>query len=126
VRWSYSAQRAFKLHPGLSRKSCYLHISECDQGTPSIATLRRTSRVLIISWFFGGFALAVLGLAVHRIFLIPLFALFVLVGIWTMRLRCSRCGHPIHKYEATVAGVRFFYWAPWIPKRCSRCNTRIP
>lgn len=87
--------------------------------------LRRTSRALLIAWFFLGFPLGLLA-AVHPLFVISPLALLAVVGIWSMRLRCARCGHPIHKHYVVLAGATFSYWAPWIRKRCLRCHAEIP
>lgn len=96
-----------------------------DAGRPLNAGLRRTSRALLIAWFVLGFPLGLL-VAIHPLFLIGPVALLAVVGIWSMLLRCARCGHPIHKHYVEVAGATFSYWAPWIPKRCLRCHAEIP
>src|SRR5262249_26809317 len=88
--------------------------------------LRWTSRVLVTAWVGGGLVFGLLAVTVHVLFLIPLVLLLAVIGVWSMRLRCARCEHPIQKHYLEAGGMRLAYWAPWIPKYCHRCHARIP
>lgn len=44
-------------------------------------------------------------------------------GLYTLSLRCERCGTPMYKRRITLLGAEFSYWGGFtIPKNCSNCG----
>jgi hypothetical protein len=47
-------------------------------------------------------------------------------GLYTVTLRCPRCGTPMMKRTARIFGMVFTYWGGFtIPKDCSQCGDRF-
>ena len=52
------------------------------------------------------------------VFAAPFVVVFVVLGVWLVRLRCPRCKYPLFKGNA--AG-HFAVWLPIPPRECRRC-----
>lgn len=47
-------------------------------------------------------------------------------GLYTLTLRCPRCGTPMMKRTTRIFDVVFTYWGGFtIPKDCSQCGNRF-
>lgn len=90
-------------------------------------SLRRRSlyALLLAGLNFIGFA--ILTVNVSHAFGWPMVLIPVVAGLYLLSLRCPRCGTPIYKRKATLAGIELTYWGGWrIPRRCSSCTAEIP
>lgn len=47
-------------------------------------------------------------------------------GIYTLSLRCPRCGTPMMKRTGRIFDMEFTYWGGFtIPKHCAQCGHRF-
>ena len=75
------------------------------------------SFAITILWIPLGFFFGYLVLEIGVYFLIPLFLLFFSVGIYTLLVRCPKCGKPVF--------YNYFFWSPWAPRKCRRCGYKL-
>lgn len=85
-------------------------------------TLRTKYRVAIFLWFINAAALSLAALYLSAYFFIALFALFVVVGVYSLSLRCPSCGKKILYNPVNMFGAELWVWTSWIPKRCTQCG----
>ena len=85
----------------------------------SLKTKTLAVNVLVLG---SGFFFGLLAVLVHGAFLILTFGVVVGGGIWSLRVRCPRCGTPVFKKEVTAFDVRWRYWGGFTPPRCRRCG----
>jgi hypothetical protein len=94
--------------------------------TEGISLRKRSLNALLLAGSnFVGFA--ILTVSMNHGFAWPMVLIPVGAGFYLLSLRCARCGTPIYKRKATLAGIELTYWGGWrIPRRCSSCAAEIP
>ncbi len=89
-------------------------------------TVRVKYRLTVFLWFVNGLALLLGALYLSGFLVIPLVALFLVVGLYTMSLRCPACGKRVLYNPVRLFGVELNMWTSWIPKRYTRCGKEMP
>jgi hypothetical protein len=74
---------------------------------------------LIAIWFGGGLPLLLLAVAVHPVFLVPLFLLMIFVGTTTLESRCPRCRAKVLKRNPDLVMSPYL---GWLPRECPKCG----
>ena len=87
--------------------------------------IRTRYRIAIFLWFINGTAFILGALYITKYFLIPLFVLFIGIGLYTISLKCPNCGKRVLHNPVTIFGVELYIWTSWIPKRCSKCKVEF-
>jgi hypothetical protein len=84
--------------------------------------IRTKYRLLILLWFVCGSILILSTIYVSGNFLILLIFFQLLVGVYSMLLRCPNCGKPV-----LMKGEKwpYSYWTIWIPENCTKCREKI-
>jgi hypothetical protein len=81
--------------------------------------------ISIIAWFVLGLPLLLLSLVVSGFFFIPIMALMLAVGSYTLSLRCPNCNARAIYNPIRVLGLQIWCYTPWIPSECSRCGHKL-
>jgi hypothetical protein len=84
--------------------------------------IRTKNRITALVWFVGGLLNLWLILKLSQWFLISLFTLFILVALYSLSLKCPKCGKPVLNNPIRVFGVELWLTTPWVPKKCTRCG----
>ena len=58
-------------------------------------------------------------------FVIPLVVLLLVIGLYTISLRCPHCGKRVLYNPLTILGTTIWIWTAWIPKRCTECGKEL-
>ena len=88
--------------------------------------VRTKYRIAIFLWFINAPALLLATLYLNQYFLIPLFAVFAIVGLYTLLLKCPRCGKKVLYNPINIFGTELWVWTSWIPKSCTQCGEKMP
>jgi len=93
--------------------------------------IRTKFRILFFSLFFFGISSGFLSYIINPEF-IPLFglALFFLIGISAINLRCPNCNKPVlYNFYPNLSklfyGKEKWLWTFWVPRKCQKCGTEI-
>lgn len=86
--------------------------------------IRTKYRIAIFLWFLIGPAL-LFGTHMSQYFFIPLFILFIVLGLYAVLLKCPECGKSVLNNPIRVFGTEFYIWTCWIPKKCTRCGIEL-
>ena len=90
-------------------------------------TLRRRALIaglFVALNFFGAMGFVALGIDQRLVWL----AILIAVGasIYTLTLRCPRCGTSMMKRTGQIFDIEFTYWGGFtIPKHCSKCGLKF-
>jgi hypothetical protein len=89
-------------------------------------TVRTKYRIAIFLWLVNGSALGLGTVYVSDYFIIPLlFFLMLVIGLYTILLRCPHCAKRVLYNPFTFLGTTIWIWTSWIPKRCTRCGKEL-
>jgi len=87
--------------------------------------IRTKFKIAIFLWFLVGFPL-LLGTSISEYFFVPLFTLFLAIGLYTVLLKCPNCGKSVLNNPVKIFGTEFYIWTCWVPKKCSKCGAEFP
>ena len=87
--------------------------------------MRKKLVISLIIWFVCGFNLLIAIVEISELFLIPLFLLALVLGLWINTMKCPKCGKPVTYNPIKIFGVNIYFWTPWIPKKCSKCGHEL-
>jgi len=88
-------------------------------------TIRTKYRIAIFLWFILGSGL-LFGTYFSEYFFVPLFILFLISGVYTLLLRCPKCGKSVLNKPVRIFGTELYIWICWVPGKCSKCGTEFP
>lgn len=87
--------------------------------------LRTKFFLITVIWLGGGSVLLLMTIKLGEIFLIPLILLQIVLGGYSMFLKCPECGKPVLHNPISIFGIKFNAWTAWIPENCSKCGTEL-
>jgi len=88
-------------------------------------TLRTKFHIALFLWFVNGLALGLGIVYVSNHFIIPLLFLMLIIGLYTISLKCPQCGKRALYNPFTIFGTTVWIWTAWIPKRCTQCGKNL-
>jgi hypothetical protein len=92
---------------------------------PKKFTVRKKYRIALFLWFVNACALMLGAVGISAYFLIPLVVLLLIIGLYTISLKCSRCGKRVLYNPFTILGTTIWIWTAWIPKKCTQCGNEL-
>ena len=66
-----------------------------------------------------------LSIYVNEIFMVVLLCVAILLGIYSMLLKCPNCGKKVLQNSYNILGLEMELWTVWIPKKCQKCGETI-
>ena len=82
------------------------------------------ANLFVVLNFLGAMGFVALDFDQRLIWLAIIIA--VAAGVYTLTLRCPRCGTPMMKRTVRIYDMVFTYWGGFtIPKNCSQCSDRF-
>jgi hypothetical protein len=87
--------------------------------------LRARYRFAILIFAVNGMVLIFLSLHFSELFLIALFILLLVCGLYTINLKCPVCGKPVLLNPVNNLGIEMYAYTPTIPCNCSKCGTEL-
>jgi DNA-directed RNA polymerase subunit RPC12/RpoP len=92
----------------------------------TLASRTRALLLVFVLWPLFGLAIVSLSLQVSAWFAVLLLPALFLFQKYFSTIRCEYCGKPLAWNELTLPrklfGVRFSWWTPFVPRRCSSCG----
>ncbi len=95
------------------------HIVHGHRGT----CVRKKALFALALTLINMFGLLIMVIQFDNMFLLPLFGVMVIGGVYLLSLRCPHCSERIYKRKTRIQGIEVTYWGGFlIPVRCSRCG----
>lgn len=87
--------------------------------------IRTKYRLSIVIWFISGSILGLAAMYITKYFLIPLFVVGFVIGVYGLSLKCPNCGKRVLYNPLKIFRMEFYIWTSWIPKNCTKCNMQL-
>jgi hypothetical protein len=89
-----------------------------------IMSVRNRGWLLIIVHIVGvGGLMMMYGVVSQNLaFILAAFGLQIILGIYSLMLKCPTCGHPIFKQRIIILGMEFTPWDALPPAKCAKCG----
>lgn len=84
--------------------------------------LRRKLGFALAIWAVGGISLSVAAVNISQYFIAPLAVLSVVIGMYTLNLRCPSCGGHVLLSYVEIGALKIPYVISWLPRKCSNCG----
>jgi hypothetical protein len=87
--------------------------------------LRARYRFVILLFAVNGLVLIFLSLYFSELFLIALFILLLVCGLYAINLKCPVCGKPVLLNPVNHLGIEMYAYTPTIPRGCRKCGAEL-